>query len=63
MVNNYFKTHKHNNYVIKRFFCDSTMYLYYIMYLTYLVLFQDLVDKGHGYDISDSFVDDSELVS
>ena len=39
------------------------MYLYYIMYLTYLVLFQDLVDKGHGYDISDSFVDDSELVS
>ena len=24
---------------------------------------QDLVDRGHGYDISDSFVDDSELVS
>lgn len=22
-----------------------------------------MVDKGHGYDISDSFVDDSELVS
>ena len=29
----------------------------------YAFILQDLVDRGYGYDVSDSFVDDSEFVS
>lgn len=46
---------------------DTYMYMYTCVHVclgpSLLSPMQDLIDRGYGYDISDSFVDDTELVS